>query len=115
MKDTAKDAGQGAGDTGKGSAPLGVAVVGAGYWGPNLVRNFQSSDRFRLRWLCDLNVDRARQVLGGYSTVQATGDYEAVLADPEVDAVAVATPAGTHLDVALAALRAGKHVLVERP
>ena len=59
MKDTAKDAGQGAGQdtgqdtgvTGKGSAPLGVAVVGAGYWGPNLVRNFQSSDRFRLRWL----------------------------------------------------------------
>ncbi|MFE9477007.1 Gfo/Idh/MocA family protein [Streptomyces spororaveus] len=119
MKDTAKDAGQsadqGSGATGKGSAPLGVAVVGAGYWGPNLVRNFQSSDQFRLRWLCDLNVDRARQVLGAYSTVQATGDYEAVLADPEVDAVAVATPAGTHLDVALAALRAGKHVLVEKP
>lgn len=95
--------------------PLGVAVVGAGYWGPNLVRNFQASDRFRLRWLCDLDVDRAQRVLGGYSTVQATADYEAVLADPSVAAVAVATPAGTHLDIALAALRAGKHVLVEKP
>ncbi|GAA1580644.1 MULTISPECIES: Gfo/Idh/MocA family protein [Streptomyces] len=95
--------------------PLGVAVVGAGYWGPNLVRNFQASTAFRLRWLCDLDADRARQVLGGYSTVQATSDYAAVLADPAVDAVAVATPAGTHLDVALAALRAGKHVLVEKP
>ncbi|GHE93796.1 oxidoreductase [Streptomyces fumanus] len=95
--------------------PLGVAVVGAGYWGPNLVRNFQASDRFRLRHLCDLDVERARRVLGGYSTVQATADYPAVLADPEVDAVAVATPAGTHLDIALAALRAGKHVLVEKP
>ncbi|WP_284581445.1 Gfo/Idh/MocA family oxidoreductase [Streptomyces sp. 2P-4] len=95
--------------------PLGVAVVGAGYWGPNLVRNFQASPAFRLRWLCDLDADRARKVLGGYSTVQATSDYEAVLADPAVDAVAVATPAGTHLDVALAALRAGKHVLVEKP
>ncbi|MET9950075.1 Gfo/Idh/MocA family oxidoreductase [Streptomyces sp. NPDC006339] len=95
--------------------PLGVAVIGAGYWGPNLVRNFQGSDRFRLRWLCDLDVTRARRVLGGYSTVQATADYAAVLADPAVDAVAVATPAGTHLDVALAALRAGKHVLVEKP
>ncbi|MFJ3961474.1 Gfo/Idh/MocA family protein [Streptomyces sp. NPDC090036] len=116
MKDTAKDAEQSAGGNGRGSAgPLGVAVVGAGYWGPNLVRNFQSSEQFRLRWLCDLNVDRARQVLGAYSTVQATDDYEAVLADPDVDAVAVATPAGTHLDVALAALRAGKHVLVEKP
>ena len=95
--------------------PLGVAVVGAGYWGPNLVRNFQSSPEFRLRWLCDLDVDRAQRVLGGYSTVQATDDYAAVLADPSVHAVAVATPAGTHLDVALAALRAGKHVLVEKP
>jgi predicted dehydrogenase len=94
---------------------LGIAVVGAGYWGPNLVRNFQSSPEFRLRWLCDLDVDRARRVLGGYSTVQATDDYAAVLADPGVHAVAVATPAGTHLDVALAALRAGKHVLVEKP
>lgn len=94
---------------------LGVAVIGAGYWGPNLVRNFQASDRFRLRWLCDLDVTRAQRVLGGYSTVQATDDYAAVLADPDVHAVAVATPAGTHLDVALAALHAGKHVLVEKP
>ena len=97
------------------TAPLGVAVVGAGYWGPNLVRNFQAGPAFRLRWLCDLDVTRARRVLGSYSTVQATDDYAAVLADPGVDAVAVATPAGTHLEVALAALRAGKHVLVEKP
>ncbi|MYS22636.1 MULTISPECIES: Gfo/Idh/MocA family protein [unclassified Streptomyces] len=101
--------------SGEDNGPLGVAVVGAGYWGPNLVRNFQSSPAFRLRWLCDLDVDRARKVLGGYSTVEATSDYAAVLADPTVDAVAVATPAGTHLDVALAAVRAGKHVLVEKP
>ncbi|MET7683538.1 Gfo/Idh/MocA family oxidoreductase [Streptomyces sp. NPDC005423] len=97
------------------AGPLGVAVVGAGYWGPNLVRNFQAGERFRLRYLCDLDVNRARQVLGRYSTVEATADYAAVLADPEVAAVAVATPAGTHLDIALAALRAGKHVLVEKP
>ncbi|MEU2392344.1 Gfo/Idh/MocA family oxidoreductase [Streptomyces sp. NPDC007369] len=116
MKDTAKDAGQDTAAAGTGLVkPLGVAVVGAGYWGPNLVRNFQASPEFRLRWLCDLDVDRARRVLGGYSTVQATSDLRAVLADPAVDAVAVATPAGTHLDVALAALRAGKHVLVEKP
>jgi predicted dehydrogenase len=90
-------------------------VVGAGYWGPNLVRNFQSSASFRLRFLCDLDLTRARRVLGGYSTVDATDRLDAVLADPDVHAVAVATPAGTHLDVALAALRAGKHVLVEKP
>lgn len=116
VTDTVKGAVKDTGAPGRGPAePLGVAVVGAGYWGPNLVRNFQSSPQFRLRWLCDLDVERAQRVLGGYSTVQATADYAAVLADPAVDAVAVATPAGTHLDVALAALRAGKHVLVEKP
>jgi predicted dehydrogenase len=97
------------------SEPIGVAVVGAGYWGPNLVRNFMASPSFRLRALCDLDVTRARRVLGGYSTVEATNDLAAVLADPTVQAVAIATPAATHLDVALAALRADKHVLVEKP
>lgn len=96
-------------------APVGVAVVGAGYWGPNLVRNFQSSPSFRLRRLCDVDVARARRVLGGYSTVEATADFAEVLADDEVEAVAVATPAATHRDLALAALEAGKHVLVEKP
>jgi predicted dehydrogenase len=95
--------------------PLGVAVVGAGYWGPNLVRNFQSADSFRLLALCDLDVARARRVLGGYSTVAATADYERILADDAVHAVAIATPAATHRDLALAALKAGKHVLIEKP
>ena len=97
------------------SAPLGVAVVGAGYWGPNLARNFQSAASFRLRWLCDLDAARARKVLGQYSTVQATDDLAAVLADEQVHAVAIATPAATHKALALAALAAGKHVLVEKP
>jgi predicted dehydrogenase len=95
--------------------PIGVAVVGAGYWGPNLVRNFQGSPSFYLRWLCDLDLGRAQRLLGRYSTVQATADFAAVLADPQVRAVALATPAGTHADLATAALRAGKHVLVEKP
>src|SRR4051794_21307376 len=76
--------------------PIGVVVVGAGYWGPNLVRNFMASPAFSLRALCDLDVNRARKVLGSYSTVQATNDLSAALADPSVQAVAIATPAGTH-------------------
>lgn len=94
---------------------VGVAVVGAGYWGPNLVRNVQATPEFRLVTLCDLNLERAQQVLGQYSTVRASSSLDDVLADPEVEAIAVATPAATHLPVALAAIEAGKHVLVEKP
>ncbi|HEY1573232.1 MAG TPA: Gfo/Idh/MocA family oxidoreductase [Pseudonocardiaceae bacterium] len=94
---------------------LGLAVIGAGYWGPNLVRTAQLTDAFHLEYLCDLDVDRARSVLGRYSTVRTTASLAEVLADPRVAAVAVATPAATHLPVARAALEAGKHVLVEKP
>jgi predicted dehydrogenase len=94
---------------------LGIAVVGAGYWGPNLVRTAQQTPGMRLHYLCDLDVDRANKVLGGYSTVRTTASLADVLADPAVDAVAIATPAATHRAVATAALNAGKHVLVEKP
>jgi predicted dehydrogenase len=94
---------------------LGLAVIGAGYWGPNLVRTAQLTDGVHLRYLCDLDVDRARRVLGEYSTIRASASLDEVLADPDVSAVAVATPAATHLPVVRAALAAGKHVLVEKP
>jgi predicted dehydrogenase len=94
---------------------LGLAVIGAGYWGPNLVRTAQLTEGVHLEYLCDLDVDRARRVLGRYSTVRATASLDEVLADPNVTAVAVATPAATHLPVARQALAAGKHVLVEKP
>ncbi len=94
---------------------IGLAVIGAGYWGPNLVRNAQATPGFRLEYLCDLDAERARRVLGGYSTVRVSDSLDEVLADPAVQAVAIATPAATHLPVAMAALEAGKHVLVEKP
>ncbi|HYY78858.1 MAG TPA: Gfo/Idh/MocA family oxidoreductase [Actinomycetes bacterium] len=95
--------------------PVGVAVIGAGYWGPNLARNFLACPDVDLRWICDLDRERAARAVGPRSTVGVTDELEQVLADPRVEAVAVATPAWTHFEVALAALEAGKHVLVEKP
>ena len=95
--------------------PLGVAVVGAGYWGPNLARNFAAAPAWHLRWLVDLDDARARSVLGRYSTVSTSASLAEALEDPDVDAVAIATPPASHEAVALAALEAGKHVLVEKP
>jgi predicted dehydrogenase len=94
---------------------IGLAVIGAGYWGPNLVRTAIATPELQLEWLCDLDEGRARQVLGRYTTVKVTASYENVLNDSAVAAVAVATPASTHFDLVRAALEAGKHVLVEKP
>jgi len=92
-----------------------LAIVGAGYWGPNLVRTALATPAFRLDWLCDLDIERARAVVGPYTTVRPTDSYDAILSDPDVDAVAIATPAATHFDLVRSALEAGKHVLVEKP
>ncbi len=96
-------------------SPIGLAVIGAGYWGPNLVRTALATPAMQLEWLCDLDETRAQAVLGRYTTVKATASYDDVLADPAVAAVAIATPAATHFDLVRAALEAGKHVLVEKP
>src|SRR3954447_18455117 len=97
------------------TAAIGMAVVGAGYWGPNLVRNAMATPSLHLRWLCDLDEDRARRVLGPYSTVATTDSFDEILGDPAVQAIAIATPAASHFALAMAALDAGKHVLVEKP
>ncbi len=96
-------------------APVGIAVVGAGYWGPNLVRNALQSPATRLTAVCDVDLSRARRLAGSFSGVDAVDDLEQLLDNPLVEAVAVATPPATHLEVAMAAIEAGKHVLIEKP
>ena len=94
---------------------IGVAVVGYGYWGPNLVRNFSLVDDARVVAVADQRGDRRATVEKLYPTIRTYGAVEEMLADPDVDAVAIATPVSTHFPLAMQALRADKHVLVEKP
>ncbi|MFF2053451.1 Gfo/Idh/MocA family protein [Leifsonia sp. NPDC058194] len=94
---------------------LRIAVIGAGYWGPNLARNFRGSPDWELVTICDLDASRARRVADQVGLDRIDTDLAVVLADPGIDAVAIATPARTHHDIARAALEAGKHVMVEKP
>jgi predicted dehydrogenase len=94
---------------------MGIAVVGAGYWGPNLVRNVVMCPDASLRWVCDRDAPRAERLANVYAGVRSTADLDQVLSDPSVHAVVVATPPSTHADIAVACLQAGKHVLIEKP
>lgn len=97
------------------SSALRIAVIGAGYWGPNLARNFHDSAEWTLAAICDVDAGRATALARRFAGVQAVTDLGLVLSDPDIDAVAIATPARTHHDIAKSALVAGKHVLVEKP
>jgi predicted dehydrogenase len=94
---------------------IGIGVVGYGYWGPNLVRNLCELPDVKLRWVCDLATERLAGVRSRYPSVEITEDYQTLLDDPLVDAIAIATPVATHFAMALRALEAGKHVFVEKP
>lgn len=93
-----------------------VAVIGYGYWGPNLVRNFSWLEDIEVKYVCDLDENRLKKVKGLFPNVEiTTTDYSQVLADPEVTAIAIATPVNTHYSLASQALEADKHVLIEKP
>jgi predicted dehydrogenase len=92
-----------------------VGMIGCGYWGPNLLRNFSENEGADLRWICDLDTRRLDTMGRRYPAAQRTNDYKTLLADPTVDAVVIATPVWTHFKFAGEALKAGKHVLVEKP
>ncbi|MBI5250278.1 MAG: Gfo/Idh/MocA family oxidoreductase [Desulfomonile tiedjei] len=94
---------------------LNVGLFGYGYWGPNLVRNFNRGGRSRIKVVCDLNTDRLKRLVEDYPSVEGTNSVDRIINDPSIDAVAIATPVSTHCDLAMRALRAGKHVLVEKP
>ena len=95
--------------------PITVGVIGCGYWGPNLLRNFAENDGASLRWMCDTDIKRLDIMSRRYPAAQTTRDCQTLFSDPHLDAVVIATPVATHYPFAKAALEAGKHVLVEKP
>jgi predicted dehydrogenase len=94
---------------------LSVAVIGAGYWGKNLVRNFATAKRCTLKYVCDINEGLLAAHQRSFPSIRTTPDVSVVLDDPGVQAVVVATPVPTHFEMADRALEAGKHVYVEKP
>jgi len=92
-----------------------IGVIGYGYWGPNLVRNFSEAAGARVGFVTDLHPERLSQAAARYPAIKVSTDYRDLINDAAVDAVAVATPVSSHFELAMAALRAGKHVLVEKP
>ena len=92
-----------------------VGVIGYGYWGPNLVRNFMEAPGSTVVSVCDLQAERLRLLKVRYPTIKTLTSACDLLSDPAIDAIVVATPVSSHFELAMAALKAGKHVLVEKP
>lgn len=92
-----------------------VGVIGYGYWGPNIVRNFYNLEDCQVAAVCDRSPDALRRAHRAYPGIELTTDFDHILTSPDIDAVAVITPVWTHFDLAKAALENGKHVFVEKP
>ncbi|MGJ5673037.1 MAG: Gfo/Idh/MocA family protein [Nostochopsis sp.] len=94
---------------------INIGIIGYGYWGPNLVRNFAEIPGTQVKTVSDFKLELLAKVQARYPKVDITTDCRDIFNDPKIDAVAIATPVSTHFDLALAALQAGKHVMVEKP
>ena len=94
---------------------FGVALVGYGYWGPNLARNLSRNPSFSLNHICDHDPNRLEVAKSHYPSAGYTSNVDEVLGDPDIDLVCVATPASTHHDLGMQAIAHGKHVLMEKP
>ncbi len=97
------------------ASAVSVGVVGLGYWGPNLARNFDRLPEAELRWICDASQERRERWAPSFTRARATGELDELLGDPSLDAVILATHVPTHADLAVRVLEAGKHCFVEKP
>ena len=92
-----------------------MGVIGYGYWGPNIVRNFHAQQHSRVTRVCDNSADSLRRVRQAYPDMDVTGDADEVLKASDIDAIAIVTPVHTHFELAKKALENGKHIFVEKP
>ena len=92
-----------------------MGVIGYGYWGPNIVRNFNHTEGITIVSICDVNSDKLKRAKKSYPNLELTSDVNDILSSPNIDAVAVVTPVATHFDLAKKALENGKYVFVEKP
>jgi len=92
-----------------------MGVIGCGYWGPNLIRNFRNNPEVELVAMADLDPQRLEQVGALYPSIKRSTDYHEIIADKSIDAVVVATPVSSHYPLGMEALEAGKHLFVEKP
>ncbi|HEY2258984.1 MAG TPA: Gfo/Idh/MocA family oxidoreductase [Solirubrobacteraceae bacterium] len=95
--------------------PLRIGIAGLGYWGPNLARNFAAIPGAELAWCCDRDPEARARIAQAFPRTMVSAEIEDLLADPSLDAVALATPVPTHAELAVEVLRAGKHCFVEKP
>ncbi|MBN1868790.1 Gfo/Idh/MocA family oxidoreductase [Candidatus Sumerlaeota bacterium] len=101
--------------TASASRRLNVGVVGCGYWGPNLVRNFDSIETTQIKKVCDASPERLAHMKRLYPSIDVATDFDELVEDPEIDAIAVATPVQLHHRLGMKCLEAGKHTFIEKP
>src|SRR5262245_1801139 len=94
---------------------INIGVIGYGYWGPNLVRNFAETPGANMAAVADLDPKKLEIVNRRYPAAKTTTNFNDLLADPSIDAVAIATPVHTHFELGMAVLKAGKHLWLEKP
>ena len=94
---------------------INAGIVGTGYWGPNLLRNLAENPSIQVKFVCDLNSSSLKKMALRYPYIQTTTDFRDLIKNPEIDLIAISTPVHTHAELTVAALNAGKHVLVTKP
>ena len=94
---------------------INIAQIGVGYWGPNLLRNLISNERCNVKSVIEVSAERREYINNNFRGINVSNNYEDILKDEKIDAVIISTPVASHFEIAIKCLKAGKHILVEKP